>query len=356
MTALHVDGPTGRYPVWVQRGALANLGALMREAGLSGRAALITNASVGHLYAAPVAASLRQAGLEPVVLEVPDGESFKTLATVSDLYDQLIVQQLDRSSPIVTLGGGVVGDMGGFVAATYLRGVPLVHVPTTLLAMIDSSLGGKVAVDHSRGKNLIGAFYQPRLVAADPNTLSTLPEIEWRAGLAEVIKHGIISAPDLFVQMEAHGAEPLDWIVERAISVKVEVIQEDPFEQGRRAVLNLGHTYGHAFESVSNFRLRHGEAVGIGLVAATRTAVALSLCSPEVEARVIALLRRFGIPTHFSGFPPEIVRAAMNADKKRQSNRLRFVLPQAIGTVTVRDDVPEELILRVIASLEENKP
>jgi 3-dehydroquinate synthase len=356
MTLLTVDGPSGRYVVHVRRGALADVGELTREGGRSGRTAVITNTTVGDLYAATVAASLRQAGFEPIVCRVPDGESFKTLATVSGLYDQLIAHGLDRNSPVVALGGGVVGDMAGFVAATYLRGVPLVQAPTTLLAMIDSSLGGKVAVDHPRGKNLIGAFYSPRLVVTDPDSLSTLPDAEWRAGLAEVIKHGIIAAPDLFAHLEAEGAEPLDWVVERAIAVKIEVIQEDPFEKGRRAVLNLGHTYGHAFEAVSGFRLRHGEAVGIGLVAAARTAVALGLCPAAVEARIVALLQKFRIPICFSGFPPETIRAAMNADKKRQSNRLRFILPQDIGAVIIRDDVPEDVILRVIASLEEDQP
>ncbi len=357
MTVLPVSGPGGQYPVHVRRGTLADVGALMREVGLSGRAAVITNTTVGELYAAQVAASLRQAGFEPVVCQVPDGESFKTLATVSDLYDELIAHGLDRNSAVVALGGGVVGDMAGFVAATYLRGVPLVQVPTTLLSMIDSSLGGKVAVDHPRGKNLIGAFYPPRLVVTDPDSLGTLPAAERRAGLAEVIKHGIISAPELFARLEAAGDvvdDQLDWVVERAIAVKIEIIQEDPFEKGRRAVLNLGHTYGHAFEAISGFRLRHGEAVGIGLVAAARTSVALGLCPATVEARIVALLQKFRIPTRFGGFPPEAIRAAMNADKKRQSNRLRFILPQDIGAVIIRDDVPEDVILRVIASLEED--
>ena len=351
MNTLYVTHPAGEYPIHVWRNALADAGRLLNELGLSGKTAVITNETVGALYEAAVMCSLKQAGLDPIVCYVPDGESYKTLATVSGLYDWLIEHGLDRSSAVIALGGGVVGDMAGFAAATYLRGVPLVQAPTTLLAMIDSSLGGKVAVDHPQGKNLIGAFYQPLLVITDPNVLHTLPQAEWRAGLAEVIKHGIISAPDLFEHLEEHGAESIDWVVQQAISVKVEIIQEDPFEKGRRAVLNLGHTFAHAFEAVSDFHLRHGEAVGIGLVAATRTAIAMELCSTEVESRVVGLLRQFDMPTHFTGHDPAEIRAAMATDKKRRGSRLRFILPEDIGKVTIRDDVPEEIIHNVLTAL-----
>ena len=351
MSTLNVTHPTGQYPVHIWRSALADTGCLLNESGLSGKTAVITNETVGALYGESLLSSLKQAGFDPVVCHIPDGEIYKTLATVSALYDRLIEHGLDRSSAVIALGGGVVGDMGGFVAATYLRGIPLVQVPTTLLAMIDSSLGGKVAVDHPRGKNLIGAFYQPRLVITDPDVLNTLPPAEWRAGLAEVIKHGIISAPDLFEHLEEHETEPIDWVVQRAISVKVEVIQEDPYEKGRRAVLNLGHTFAHAFEAISDFQLRHGEAVGIGLVAATRTAIAMGLCPREVESRVVGLLRRFDIPTQFTGHDPAAIRAAMATDKKRRNSRLRFILPEDIGNVTIHDDVPEDALHEVLVSL-----
>ena len=351
MTTLSVTHPNGEYAVHVWRGAQADAGRLITEAGLTGKTAVITNESVGALYGESLCSTLRQAGLDAVMLSVPDGEKYKTLATVSNLYDQLIEHGLDRSSSVVALGGGVVGDMAGLVAATYLRGVPLVQVPTTLLAMIDSSLGGKVAVDHPRGKNLIGAFYPPRLVITDPDVLSTLSPEEWRAGLAEVIKHGIIADHELFEHLEQHGTEPLEWVVQRAIAVKIDVIQEDPYEQGRRAVLNLGHTFGHAFETISNFRLRHGEAVGIGLVAAARTARALDMCPCEVEGRIADLLVRFDIPTHFRGGSPTAIRAAMQTDKKRKGKRLRFILPEAIGKVSIRDDVPDDIIQDVLASL-----
>lgn len=351
MSTLLVTHPTGRYPIHIWRGALTQVSDLLAQAGISGKVAIITNPTVAALYADAVISSLASAGFETVLCTMPDGEQYKTLDTVCALYDQLIDHQLDRNSAVLTLGGGVVGDLGGFVAATYLRGIPLIQSPTTLLAMIDSSMGGKVAVDHPRGKNLIGAFYQPCMVITDPDVLGTLPPAEWRAGLAEVIKHGLISAPELFARLEQQGPAPLDVVVEQAVAVKVEVVQEDPYEKGRRAVLNLGHTFAHAFETVSDYQLRHGEAVGIGLVAATRTAIAMGLCRPEVEYRVTSLLARFDIPTRFAGYDPAAIRAAMSTDKKRHGSRLRFVLPEDIGRVTIRDDVPEEVIHEVLVSL-----
>jgi len=353
MSILTVSHPTGQYQIHIWRGALTHAGELLVGAGLTGKVAVITNPTVAALYGDTVMSSLKAARLAALVCTMPDGEEHKTLDTVRTLYDQLIDGELDRRSTVLALGGGVVGDLAGFVAATYLRGVPLVQAPTTLLAMIDSSLGGKVAVDHPRGKNLVGAFYQPSLVITDQNTLNTLPPVEWRAGLAEVVKHGIIAAPKLFAHLEQRGLESLDEIVEQAVAVKVEIIQEDPYEQGRRAVLNLGHTFAHAFETVSNYRLRHGEAVGIGLVAAARTATALGLCHPEVESRVLSLLARFDMPTRLSGYDVAAIRAAMSTDKKRRGSRLRFILPEDIGRVTVRDDVPEELLGEVLASLVE---
>ncbi len=351
MSILTVTHPTGQYPVHIWRGALAHAGELVRGIGVTGKVAVITNPTIAALYGDVVMSGLEAAEVAAVQCTMPDGEEYKTLDTVRALYDQLIDGQLDRNGAVLALGGGVVGDVAGFVAATYLRGIALVQAPTTLLAMIDSSLGGKVAVDHPRGKNLIGAFYQPRLVIADPDVLRTLPPAEWRAGLAEVVKHGIIAAPKLFALLEQHGLEPLDAIVEQAVAVKVEIIQGDPYEQGRRAVLNLGHTFAHAFETVSDYRLRHGEAVGIGLIAAARTAVAMGLCRPEVERRIADLLSRFDIPTRLGGYDPVAIRAAMSTDKKRRGSRLRFILPEDIGRVTIRDDVPEGVILEVLGSL-----
>ena len=348
-----VRTPTGGYEIHLGEGLLARVGELAWERGLRGRVALVTNPTVGDLYASPVAESLREAGFEPVICQAPDGEAYKTLDTVRSLYDQFVAGGLDRYGAVLALGGGVIGDMAGFAAATYMRGVPLVQLPTTLLAMVDASIGGKVAVDHPQGKNLIGAFKQPELVVIDPLALATLDEAEMRSGWAEVIKAGVIGSPNLFEHLEERGNEPLLPVIAEAIRVKVAIVEEDPYESGRRAVLNLGHTFGHALELLSGFTLRHGEAVSIGLVAATRTAVALGLCDGTVERRVVALLQRFGLPTHYEGYEPGEVWEAMATDKKRRGKKLRFVLPRAIGEVMVSDQAPTAVVLEVLERLRE---
>ena len=308
------------------------------------------------------------------MVRMPDGEAHKTLGTAAGLYDAFVAAGLDRRSPVIALGGGVVGDVAGFAAASYLRGVPFVQVPTSLLAMVDASVGGKTGVDLPQGKNLVGAFKQPALVAIDPETLKTLPSDEFRSGLAEVVKAGMIGDPALFAAMEGRrgevsspaptsaptatggntptgGVSPplrLPDLIARAVQVKVAVVQEDPFEQGRRAVLNLGHTFGHAFETLSGYRLRHGEAVSIGLAGATRLAARLELCEPDLVGRVETLLGRLGLPIRAHGFASSQVLAAMGADKKRVGGRLRFVLPRAIGDVDLFGDVPDEAVLAVL--------
>jgi 3-dehydroquinate synthase len=279
---------------------------------------------------------------------VPEGEQHKTLATVADLYTQFLAAGLDRASTVLALGGGVVGDMAGFAAATYLRGVPFVQAPTSLLAMVDASVGGKTGVDLPQGKNLVGAFKQPQLVIMDTAVLSTLPSDEFRAGLAEIVKHGIIGAPRLFEQLEHEGPINLVQLVADAVRVKIAVVEEDPYEKGRRAVLNLGHTFGHALELVSEYTLRHGEAVAIGIVAAAHMAVELGRCAPEVAARITELIERLGLPVAAPGYDVEAVYAAMSHDKKRAGKKLRFIIPQAIGDVVVIDDPGEEVVRRAI--------
>lgn len=340
MTTLTVTHPSGSYPIHLGPGLLAEAGRLLSETGLSGRCAVVTNPVVGAHHAEPLLAGLAQAGLEPTRIDLPDGEQFKTLATVAELYDRLIEAKLDRRSPIIALGGGVLGDTAGFAAASYLRGVPLVQIPTTLLAMVDSSVGGKTGVDLPQGKNLVGAFKQPELVIVDPNVLETLPEAEFRAGLAEVVKHGIIDDPELFAALE-RGDYEMTWLLERAISVKIRVVEEDPFEQGRRATLNLGHTFGHAFERLANFEMRHGDGVAAGTACAARLATHLGYCPEPTTARIIALLEKLGLPTAPPPFPPAEVWAAMATDKKRQGNTLRFILPRAIGDVAIFDNVAQ---------------
>ncbi len=347
MNSIIVNYPGGSYPIYLGAGALDQAGPRLAELGFSGRCAVVTNERVGYFYAGPLLAGLQEAGLEPVRLDIPDGEAYKTLETVAGLYDGLIEAKLDRRSPVIALGGGVLGDTAGFAAATYLRGVPFVQIPTTLLAMVDASVGGKVGVDLPQGKNLVGAFKQPEMVVIDPAVLATLPPAEFRAGLAETVKHGIIDAPGLFATLEAGGYD-LGGMVAEAVNVKVRVVQADPFEQGRRAVLNLGHTFAHAFERLSNFQLRHGEAVAIGLVCAARLAERLGVCSGSTVERIVALLRQLELPIQPSPYPPAAVWAAMATDKKRQGATLRFILPQAIGTVDIFSGIPEEDVMAVL--------
>ena len=347
-----VGYPGGAYDIVIGDGALAGLGQAMLAAGLRpGRCALVSQPAIAAAHGGRLAATLAEAGFEPVTVEMPDGEVHKTLATVAGLYDAFVAAGLDRRSPVVALGGGVVGDVAGFAAASYLRGVPLVQVPTSLLAMVDASVGGKTGVDLLQGKNLVGAFKQPALVVVDPETLQTLPADEFRSGLAEVVKNGMIGDPGLFEALEGSGMLSLGQLVARAVRVKAAVVQEDPFEQGRRAVLNLGHTFGHAYETLSGYRLRHGEAVSIGLAGATRLAARLALCDAGLVERVESLLGRLDLPTRAPGFDPRQVLAAMATDKKRVGRRLRFILPRAIGDVDVFGGVPDDLVLAVLAEM-----
>jgi 3-dehydroquinate synthase len=342
---IQMPSPEGVYPIFV--GTLTALPPLPIVENARGVCAIITNPRVGALYASRVVAALRAQNFDPRVIEIPEGETYKTLDTVRVVYDRLIDARLDRRSVIFALGGGVVGDLAGFVAATFLRGVPFVQMPTTLLAMVDASVGGKVAVDHPRGKNLIGAFKQPRAVLADLTTLATLPDCEWQAGMAEVVKHGIIGDARLFAQLEVGNwkLEIANWIG-RAIRVKVDVVTRDPFEQGERGKLNLGHTFGHAFELLSQYKLQHGEAVAIGLVCAARLSERRGTCAAGLADRIENLLRAIGLPTRvLHGMTIDAILAAMATDKKRVAARLRFVLPRALGDVVIVDDVTREEIV-----------
>lgn len=367
-----VETPEGAYPVFVGSGLLSQVGAilstwlkpgtrqpdaLLPSAGgraLSSHCAIITNPRVGALYAQQAAESLAAYGFKPSQIEMPDGEQYKTFDTVRALYDQLIEAGLERRSAILALGGGVVGDVTGFVAATFLRGVPFVQLPTTLLAMVDASIGGKVGVDHPRGKNLIGAFKQPLAVIADPSTLVTLPDEEWRAGMAEVVKHGMIGDAGLFESLESGDSRPqiTDWL-ERAMRVKVEIVARDPYERGERARLNLGHTFAHALERACGYQMRHGDAVAIGLMCATRLAARRQMCDAGLVSRLEHVLRLIGLPTHVPReAPAAAILDAMTADKKRLEGRLRFALPRGLGEVTLVDDVtPED----VVAAIDETR-
>jgi 3-dehydroquinate synthase len=359
MTAERVEevtvdlGPRS-YQVLVGSALLQLTGPRLAALGYRGRCALVTSTRVGVLYRRPVEASLRAAGFEPEVIELPDGEEHKTLETLASLYDALLAGDMERRSPIVALGGGVVGDVAGFAAATLLRGVPIVQVPTTLLAQVDAAIGGKTGINHPAGKNLIGAFHQPRAVLADVDVLRTLPRREYVAGLAEVVKYGLIGDAELFDTVERElpallqvDGELLVRVVAACARQKAAVVAADEREEsGARAVLNFGHTVGHGIEALTQYRrFLHGEAVAIGMLAACRVSQTLGLCPPALGARVQALLGRAGLPTALRGElrGPQLA-AAMRTDKKVAGGRVRFVAIEDIGRTRLVELASSEIV------------
>jgi 3-dehydroquinate synthase len=339
MTSIPVRHPTGAYDLLVGEGLLAHAGPLLARRGLKpGALAVVSNPVVAESCWPTLRDALEASGFTPSLCLVPEGEQHKSLATAATLYEHFAHMRLDRAGGVLALGGGVIGDLAGFAAATWMRGVAFVQAPTTLLSMVDASVGGKTGVDLPQGKNLVGAFKQPQAVIMDTATLATLPAAEFRSGLAEVVKHGIIGAPALFEALESHGPTSLTHLVIDAVRVKVDVVQEDPFEQGRRALLNLGHTFGHAIEQASGYRLRHGEAVAVGMTAAAHMAAAIGLCPPALAARIPALLERLGLPTRTATLPRAELLALMGLDKKRAGKTLRFVLPAALGDCRLVDN------------------
>jgi 3-dehydroquinate synthase len=355
-----VNVPLGprSYQVKIGSGLLDKLGTECSRIGLGGRCAIISDRNVAPLYSKRAGLALAKAGFQSSLISVPAGETAKSLKTVHACYDQLAAQRLERKSFIVALGGGVVGDLAGFVAATYLRGIPFVQVPTTLLAQVDSSVGGKVGVNLRTGKNLVGAFYQPRLVLCDLETLSSLPSREFRAGLAEVIKYGIIYDSKLFGKLERTlpqllRQEPntLAAVVARCCEIKAEVVRQDETEGGLRAILNFGHTIGHALEAISYYgKYLHGEAISIGQIAAARlSAQVLSLPQPDVQ-RIAGLFQRAGLPTELklnAAQRPKLF-AAMQLDKKVSNGEVKFVLARDIGKVEYGQKVPFHLLKQIL--------
>ncbi len=297
----------GGYTIGIGPGILDQLGEQLGERGLTSRIAVVTDLNVAKLYAHQVVTALENAGFKPIVCKVPPGEASKNLEQLSLLYNSFLEGGLDRRSGVIALGGGVIGDLAGYAAATYMRGVALVQCPTTLLAMVDSSVGGKTGVDLPQGKNLVGAFKQPVLVAADTQTLASLPEREIRMGMAELIKHAVIDDPELFEALESadRPSSLSPALVARSANVKVRVVEADPFESGLREVLNLGHTVGHALEKCSGYALGHGEAVAIGLVAAARISEKMGMCSSDEPDRLESLLSRTGLPIRHGEDPAE---------------------------------------------------
>ncbi|HSI34841.1 MAG TPA: 3-dehydroquinate synthase [Tepidisphaeraceae bacterium] len=346
------------YPIHVAPGLFARAGDLLRGLSKSRKAAVITDASVGPLHLPSLRASLEKAGFEVVAATLKPGEDHKTLADLLPVFDILLAARIERSTPVLALGGGLVGDMAGFVAATVLRGVPFVQVPTTLLAMVDASVGGKTGVNHPVGKNLIGAFHQPVAVLIDPAVLATLPPRELRSGLAECIKHDVIRDAEGFARLEQHITRAADIdlgylteLIAHNVAIKARVVESDPFEHGDRAHLNLGHTFGHAIETLSNYEYAHGECVALGTVAAADAAVRLGMLDEPSRRRIVALIDKAGLPTRGLTLDPAKVVDALIFDKKVRAGKVRFVLPDRIGHVVIRDDVPPDVVRAAVESL-----
>jgi 3-dehydroquinate synthase len=349
------------YDIAITTGNVAGLGPFARQRS-TGKLAFVVSDGNAWPHARQAADWLTAGGFQTSVAVLPPGETQKALSVASQLYDRLADLPADRRTLVVAVGGGVIGDLAGFVAATYNRGLPLLMVPTTLLAMVDSSVGGKVAVNHPKGKNLIGSFYQPVGVWIDTDTLRTLPDREYHSGLAEVVKYGVILDAQFFEFLETHAeaillreADILREVVARCCRLKAEVVEKDEREEtGLRAILNYGHTFAHAFETVAGYGTwLHGEAVAAGMVCASQLAQRRGLIGPELTDRQICLLTRLGLPVAPMGLPAEDLIAVMRTDKKALAGRLRFVLPRRLGEVALFDDVPEA---EVRAVLEEARP
>ncbi len=350
----------GSYPVYVQAGALARLDQLVGVHLPGRRVAMIADASVEELYRAGRMGAAPWTGER---ITFPSGERSKTRDSWARLTDALMERGFGRDSGIIALGGGVTGDLAGFVAATYMRGVPYLQVPTTLLAMLDASVGGKTGVDTARGKNLVGAFHPPAAVIADPRTLATLPDRDYRAGLAEAVKHGLIADRAYFEWMEtsaaalaSRGLDPLTRLIRRSVEIKADVVSGDERESGRRAILNAGHTVAHALEQASSYALPHGEAVALGLVVECELAEQLGIAPAGLRTRVAGLLDRLGLPHKLPpGLEPNAVLGSMATDKKNRSGQIHFVLAKQLGEVHRANGwttpVPEEAIRAAIAAL-----
>lgn len=367
-TLISVPLPDHPYTVAIARGGLTEIGEYLNQLpvelpALGRKMLLVSNPVVFRHYGEQVVTTLEQANFQVSTCLLPAGERYKTLKSVQKIYDAALAQRLERSSTIVALGGGVVGDMAGFAAASWMRGINLIQLPTTLLAMVDAAIGGKTGVNHPQGKNLIGAFHQPRLVVIDPNTLKTLPTREFRAAIAEVIKYGVIWDAELFEKLEqcdridslsALPPDLLDQVLARSCQAKVDVITQDEKESGLRAILNYGHTIGHAIESLTGYRqINHGEGVALGMVAAGQIAQQLDLWDQTAVERQQALLTKAKLPTTLPpGLAIPAILELLQTDKKVKAGRVRFVLPTQIGQATITDQVPTEVITLALEQMQ----
>lgn len=352
---IRVDLGVRSYPIHIAAGLLERTGEMSKSVLLSNRALLVADETVDRIYGGRVADNLSAAGLSVARATVPSGESSKSTEQLSALYSKAVESGLDRKSAVIALGGGVVGDLAGFLAASFLRGIRLIQIPTTLLAMVDSAVGGKTGINLKEGKNLVGAFHQPSLVLCDPEVLKTLPPRELAAGLAEVIKYGVIKDAVLFEYLEKNldaikAGDPvaMEYLIARSCGIKAEVVSADEFESGERAILNFGHTLAHAIEKVAGYgAYLHGEAVGIGMVYAARLSVREKGLSPDAAGRIEKLVRSAGLPAHAPELDWSKLRAAVDVDKKNTAGLPRFVLAEQIGHVVFGCPVAEQVMEEV---------
>jgi len=344
------------YRVYIGRKILRTTATHLKKLGFSSRAVIITNKTVNKLYGSILEENLNKNGFEILLIEVPDTERSKSMGTALRIYDELISHRIEREAPVIAFGGGVVGDLAGYVSATFLRGLPLIHLPTTLLAQVDSCIGGKTAVNYLNFKNIVGVFKNPEIVLIDPDLLQTLPEREIKNGVAEIIKYGVIGDPSLFSLLEKRmddifESDPLflEEIIYRCCKIKIDIVEKDERETGLRRILNYGHTIGHAIETASNFAISHGEAVAIGMCAAGRIAEKLGIFN-DVE-RQERLIKIAGFSINLSNFDVEDLIRIMHFDKKVKNSKINFVLPRRIGDVVIRDNIPKKILLETIKGL-----
>ncbi len=356
--SIHLDLGKNSYDIHIAQGEIDRLGERLETLAFKGQVAVVTNPKIDRLYGERVNKGLRKSGYRPIVIQIPAGERYKTLKQIGRIYDRLIEHRFERKDLLIALGGGVIGDMTGFAAATFLRGVPFVQCPTTVVAQVDASIGGKTGVDHPKGKNLIGAFHQPRFVSSDPAVLTTLQKREYRSGLAEVVKYGVISDERFFSYLEENSRDiralDLDKVskcIERSSEIKAQIVASDERESGLRKILNYGHTIGHAVETLTGYRnINHGEGVAMGMIAASRLAVELGLLRAQDVTRQVALLEAFGLPTRLPDLDPADILNVMAGDKKVMGGEIYFILPKKIGSVEVMK-VDKKVLRRFLKAL-----
>jgi len=359
MEKIRVELEERSYDILIGRNVLSNIGDCVQSFGLSPRVAIVSNPTVYPLYGKAVADSLKKVGFDVLTVTVPDGEEYKDLLWIEHIYDELLKAKLDRLSSLIALGGGVIGDITGFAASTYMRGISYIQVPTTLLAQVDSSVGGKTGVNHKLGKNMIGTFWQPRLVWIDVETLKTLEKREFLAGLAEVIKYGVIWDEELFGFLETKKQEILNLdidalkhIIKRSCEIKAEVVSRDERESGLRSVLNFGHTIGHAIETATEYRrYLHGEAVAVGMCLEAELSSKLNFLDKNKVFRIKTLIDSYGLPSEMpSDIDIEHILSYMELDKKTVAGELKFILPETIGKVRIHKGVSEKIIKDLLLS------